>query len=191
VTRDDRGGSPGADEESTRAREHGVSVLTTHRPTTETIMTDQRTPTGGADAIPRQRHAEQATPDVSPGWAGWVRFGGALMVISGAFAIIEGIVALAVPTTYVVAGGAVLGIGFPVWGWLHLLLGVLVAATGFGLLRSDVPGWARGTGVALVSINAIVQLAWLPAYPIWSIIVLTIDVFVLYALIVAVDDMRR
>jgi hypothetical protein len=139
-------------------------------------MTDQRTPTEGTGAVPRQRHAEQATPDVSPGWAGWVRFGGALMVISGA---------------YVVAGGAVLGIGFGVWGWLHLLLGVLVAATGFGLLRSDVPGWARGTGVALVSINAIVQLAWLPAYPIWSIIVLTIDVFVLYALIVAVDDMRR
>ncbi len=86
---------------------------------------------------------------------------------------------------------AVLAIGLPVWGWLHLVLGVLVLATGAGLLRREIPGWARGSGTALVAINVVVQLAWRPASPIWSIIVITLDVVVLYSLFVAWDAVRE
>jgi hypothetical protein len=85
----------------------------------------------------------------------------------------------------------VLTVGLPVWGWLHLVLGVLVLATGAGLLRREIPGWARAAGTGLVAINMVVQLAWLPASPIWSIIVITLDVFVLYALFVAWDGVRE
>jgi hypothetical protein len=107
-----------------------------------------------------------------------------MMAIIGAFAVLEGIVALALPTTYLSTDGTVLAISFTGWGWIHLILGVLVLAVGVSLLVRDVPSWARGAGVGLVAVNMLVQLAWLPAFPIWSIILLALDVFVLYALIV-------
>jgi hypothetical protein len=154
-------------------------------------MTDQQTPTPSTTSINRVRPADRVASPASEGSNGWVRFGGVLMVVSGAFAVIEGVLALVAPTTYILTRGTVLSVGLPVWGWLHLVLGVLVLATGAGLLRPAIPVWARGAGTALVAINVVVQLAWLPASPIWSIIVITLDVVVLYALFVAWDGVRE
>jgi hypothetical protein len=153
-------------------------------------MTGQHTPTPPQDraSIPQQRRDEHAAADATGAQSGWIRFGGIVMAVIGAFAVIEGILALALPTTYISADGTVLALDFTGWGWIHIILGVLVLATGISLLGREVPSWARGVGVALVAINMLVQLAWMPAYPIWSIILLALDVFVLYALIVTWDD---
>ena len=104
------------------------------------------------------------------------------MVVVGVFAVIEGLLALFRPTTYVSSNGAVLALTFTGWGWLHIILGVLVLAVGAALLREAVPGWARITAIVLVMLNVIVQFAWLPAYPIWSILMITLAVIVIYAL---------
>jgi hypothetical protein len=109
------------------------------------------------------------------------------MAVVGAFAVIEGFLALFLPTTYITSNGAVLALTFAGWGWLHIILGVLVLAVGLSLLREDVPSWARGTAVLLVALNAIVQLAWLPAYPIWSIIMIVLDVLIIGALVATGD----
>lgn len=155
-------------------------------------MTGQHTPTPPQDrsSIPQQRRGEYATADATGAQRGWIRFGGIVMAVVGAFAVLEGILALALPTTYISADGAVLALDFVGWAWIHIILGVLVLATGISLLGREVPTWARGVGVTLVALNMLVQLAWLPAYPIWSIILLALDVFVLYALIVTWDDTR-
>jgi hypothetical protein len=155
-------------------------------------MTGQHTPTPPQDraSVPAPRHGDRAPDDTSGAWTGWVRFGGIVMAVIGAFAVIEGILALALPTTYISADGTVLALDFAGWAWIHIILGVLVLATGISLLSRDVPSWARGVGIALVALNMLVQLAWMPAYPIWSIILLALDVFVLYALIVTWDDSR-
>jgi hypothetical protein len=147
-------------------------------------MTEQWTPTPSERQTgPQPRSTYDATP---PGAAdagmGWVRFAGVIMVVIGGFGVIEGFVALLMPNYFVTAGGAVLAINLAAWGWLHILIAVLVLATGFALL-GNAPGWARTVGTVLVAINMIVQLAWLPAYPIWSIIALVLDVLVLYALV--------
>jgi hypothetical protein len=156
------------------------------------MMTEQQTPRPSQDrvSIPRQRQADPAATAASESWSGWVRFGGIVMVVTGVFSVLEGFLALAAPTTYVTIDGAVLAIDLVAWGWLHLVLGVLVLATGVALLGRDVPGWARALGIGLVTVNMIVQLAWLPAYPIWSILVLALDVLVLYALMATWDDTR-
>lgn len=67
--------------------------------------------------------------------------------------------------TFVTVNGGVLALSLTGWGWPHIILGALVVATGLALL-GDAPGWARGVGIGLVAVNMIVQLAWLPAYPI-------------------------
>ncbi|MDD7938086.1 hypothetical protein PHK61_06605 [Actinomycetospora lutea] len=111
-----------------------------------------------------------------------MRFAGVIMVVIGGFGVIEGFVALFAPTYFVTVGGAVLTIDLAAWGWAHIILGALVLATGLALL-GNAPGWARVVGIGLVTINMLVQLAWLPAYPIWSIIALVLDVLVIYALV--------
>jgi len=121
-------------------------------------------------------------------WEGWVAFGGILMTIIGAFAVIEGLVALLSPTFFVGGGGRVLALNLAGWGWLHLVVGVLVVVTGAGMLGGAT--WARGVGAALVAINMLVQLVWLPAFPAWSLIIIALDLVVLYAIATTWHDWR-
>jgi hypothetical protein len=109
------------------------------------------------------------------------------MIVIGVFGLIEGLLALFLPTTYVASDEVVLTLTFTGWGWLHVILGALVLIVGASLLREDVPGWARGTAIVLVALNAIVQLSWLPASPIWSIVMIVLDVMIIGAL-VAIGD---
>jgi hypothetical protein len=154
------------------------------------MMTEQQTPIpSGPRVDPLTWHPPAARPSES--WFSWVRFGGAVIVVTGAFSVLEGILALAAPTRYVTIDGAVLAIDLLGWGWLHLVLGVLVLASGVALLGRDVPGWAGTLGIGLVTVNMIAQPAWLMAYPIWSILVLALALalaLALYALMVTWED---
>jgi hypothetical protein len=147
-------------------------------------MTDQETPSPvSAPPITAHRANGTSAPRRSGAWTGWVRFAGVMMTIIGAFAVIEGFIALFSPTYVTLTGAGVLLFDLTAWGWVHLLLGILVLATGLALL-GGAPGWARGVGVTLLAINMLVQLAFLPAYPLWSIILIVLDVVVIYALMV-------
>jgi hypothetical protein len=154
-------------------------------------MTDQQIPSPQrSGAYPRAAHS--ASPGGPSGaWSGWVRFAGVLMAVVGAFAVIEGFLALFLPTTYLTSNEVVVTLTFTGWGWLHIILGALVLVVGLALLREDVPGWARGTAIVLVALNTIVQLAWLPAYPIWSILMIVIDVLIIGALVATGDRDAR
>jgi hypothetical protein len=156
-------------------------------------MTGPQTPTPAQDpaSIPTQRRGDRTRTDATRVGNGWTRFGGVMMTVVGTFAVLEGILALARPTTYFSVDGTVLALDFLAWGWIHLVLGLVVLATGLSLLRRDVPRGVRGVAIAIVAVNMLVQLAWMPAYPAWSIIVLVLDVFVLYALIVTWSPSER
>lgn len=149
----------------------------------EKPMTEPKTRTAeGRGPIPEPRSKYSREIGDSGAGMNWVRFGGVMMAVLGGFGVIEGLVALLSPTYFVTVGGTVLALNLTTWGWLHIVIGALVLATGLALL-GDAPSWARAVGTGLVAINMIVQLAWLPAFPLWSIILLVMDVLVLYALI--------
>ena len=141
------------------------------------------TPTGlhGPSATHR-RSTVSYTAGGTDDLTGWVHFGAVMMTIVGAFGVIEGLAALLRPTTYIAVNGTVLSIDLSAWGWLHLILGALLAITGVSLLR-EAPPWARGVGTVLVGLSILVQMAWMPAYPLWSILMITLDVIVIYALV--------
>jgi hypothetical protein len=150
------------------------------------MMTEQQIPAsaGSPTVSPLSRRSNGANPAVEADrWMRWVRFGGVMMAVLGAFAVIEGLAALLAPTTFLTVDGSVLAINLSGWAWVHIIIGALVFATGLALL-GKAPEWARGVGIGLVALSMLVQLAWLPAYPIWSIIMVVLDVIVLYALIV-------
>lgn len=151
-------------------------------------MTEQQTHSSSGGSAPYTRAAGGAGPGRPPGASsGWVRFGGLLMVVVGAFAVVEGLFALFLPTAYVTTSQTVVTLTFTGWGWLHLVLGALVVIVGAALLRDDVPGWARITAIVLVMINLIAQFTWLPAAPVWSILMIVLDVVIIGALVALPD----
>jgi vacuolar-type H+-ATPase subunit I/STV1 len=121
-------------------------------------------------------------------WSGWVWFAGIMMIMMGAFGAIEGLVALFRDQYYVVGPYNVLVFDITGWGWVHLILGVLVLLTGIALLADA--GWARVVTVILVGLDALVQLAFIGVYPLWSIIVIAMCVIVIWAIVVHGDESR-
>jgi hypothetical protein len=122
------------------------------------------------------------------GWVGWVYFAGTMLVLVGTFNLIEGLVALFNDQYYVPTQQGLLVFDITRWGWIHLIMGGLAVIVGIGLVTGAM--WARIAGVALAGLNAIAQLAFLSAYPLWATIVITIDVLIIWALIVHGDEAK-
>jgi hypothetical protein len=117
------------------------------------------------------------------GWVGWIIFAGLMMILLGAFQAIEGLVALFNQGYYLVRpSGLVISVDYTAWGWVHLIIGVLAMLAGVGLMKGNAV--ARVVGVVLAGLSAIVNLAFIAAYPLWSTIVIAIDIIVIYAIIV-------
>jgi hypothetical protein len=111
---------------------------------------------------------------------GFTVFAGTMMIVIGVLHAIQGIVALANDTFYVVGQEWTFALDVTTWGWAHLVLGVVVALAGFFVFQGSV--WARAIGVVVAAVSAIVNFAWLPYYPVWGIVVIVLDVFVIWAL---------
>jgi hypothetical protein len=131
-----------------------------------------------------QRRPEAPAYDDGPtAWAGWVVFGGVMLVLLGAFHLVQGIVALVHDDYYLVtSNGLVLNLDYTAWGWTHLVLGVLLGLVGVGLIAGNTV--ARVAGVVLAVLSALVNLVFIAAYPLWSVIIIALDVIVMYAIIV-------
>jgi hypothetical protein len=121
-------------------------------------------------------------------WVGFIVFAGMLLVVSGVFTLAEALYALIDETFYLQADGQVLLLGITTWGWLHLVLGCLQLLVGFALLRGVM--WARVATVLVVGLNAISQMVFLPAYPLWSVTVIALDIFVVWAVCVHGTEVR-
>ncbi|MBP2479323.1 hypothetical protein JOF53_008195 [Crossiella equi] len=121
-------------------------------------------------------------------WTGWIGFAGIMMIMMGAFNAVEGLVALVWRDYYVVGPENLLVFNLTGWGWVHLLIGALVAVTGGALLSGQ--RWARPVTVLLVCLNALAQLAFMSVYPLWSMVVIALCVIVIWAIVVHGDDGR-
>jgi hypothetical protein len=115
------------------------------------------------------------------GWAiGWITFAAFMMIIIGAFHVIAGLVAIIDDNFYVVGKEYVFQFDTTTWGWIHLVLGIVVGLAGISLFSGAI--WARTVGVILALVSAIAAFAWLPYYPVWGIIILAMAVSVVWAL---------
>ncbi|MBO0872877.1 MAG: hypothetical protein J2P19_05745 [Pseudonocardia sp.] len=152
-------------------------------------MTDASTaPSGPTEAA--NRSPSDTGPRAVTGWVGWVAFAGVMLIMLGVFQLIEGLVALFHNGFYVVrSDGLVLNMDYYAWGWLHFALGVVGVLVGLGLLTGNAA--ARVVGVLVAGLSAIVNLAFIPAYPVWSTIVIAVDVIVIYAIVVHGGELER
>lgn len=117
------------------------------------------------------------------GWVGWLGFATVMMLILGFFHAIDGLTALLKDEYFLVGtSGLVVNVDYTAWGWAHLLIGVLIIAAGLSLLSGHMFG--RVLGVIVASISALVNLAFLAAYPVWGVMMIAIDIIVIYAIVV-------
>ncbi len=116
------------------------------------------------------------------GWVGWVWFAGIMLITIGLMDLFQGLIALFNDTFAVAVEAGVLVLDLTTWGWIHVILGVVLILTGIGVLGGST--WARVVGVVVVILNLLAQLTVLGIYPWWATIVIILDVLVIYALVV-------
>jgi hypothetical protein len=117
---------------------------------------------------------------------GWIAFAAVMMMVVGFFNVIDGLAAVFSDQVFVKGSAGMVVFDLTAWGWWHTFLGVVLLAAGVGLFRGAF--WANLTAIAVVVVNAISQAVFLPAYPVWSVLIITADALVLWALIVHGDE---
>ena len=118
----------------------------------------------------------------SGGAVGLTMFAGFMMLMLGGWWIIAGLVAIVNDDFYVVTQEWIFEFSTTSWGWIHLILGIVVLFAGIGVFSAAV--WARTVGVILAGISGLVAFAWLPYFPVWGILFVTLSVFTIWALTV-------
>lgn len=122
-------------------------------------------------------------------WIGWGWFAAIMILIGGAIEILFGILAILLPASqYFTTSEGTTVYYVSLWGWWHLLIGLVLVAAGIALANGRT--WARVFAVIVVAVNAVSQLLSLPAQPWWSIIVFALDLIVIYALTVHGRELR-
>jgi hypothetical protein len=119
-------------------------------------------------------------PPAGAEYSGWIAFAGVMMLILGSLDALWGLAAILNDEVVVVGGRGALIFDITTWGWVHLILGSLVALTGVGLMMGNTA--ARVAGIAFVTINAIAQIVWFPAAPLWAFLMIILDTVILYQL---------
>jgi hypothetical protein len=131
-------------------------------------------------------HAETATgpqthpPAANPWAAGIAVATGLLMMIAGAFQALEGVAALLNDAFFPAVPDYAFELTATTWGWIHVLLGVFVVVVGRFILRGD--SWARTAGIALTALSALASFLFIPYYPLWSVLLIPVDLLVIWAL---------
>jgi hypothetical protein len=121
--------------------------------------------------------ADQATS----GWAvGFILFAGIMMIMVGIWQALQGLVAIFENEFYVATRNYLFEFDATAWGWIHLLIGLLVAFAGWGLLSGRT--WARVVAITLAVLSAIANFLFIPYYPFWSLLIIAVDVFVIWAI---------
>jgi hypothetical protein len=119
-------------------------------------------------------------PRVS-GWAvGGMTFAGAMLVLIGSFEFLAGLAAIINDELFPVPRGYAFDLDPTVWGWIHLILGVLLLVTGFGLFTART--WAGVTALFLAMVSAVVNFFFIPYYPWWALLIIALDAWVIWSL---------
>jgi hypothetical protein len=114
---------------------------------------------------------------------------GVLLIIGGVCHGFQGLVALFNDEFYVTTQNYIFKFDVTTWGWIHLLIGLIAVLAGAGLFSGKV--WARTVAVLVAALSIILNFAWLPYYPLWSILIIAFDIFVIWAVTAHGRDITR
>jgi hypothetical protein len=158
-----------------------------HQPARDTGSgaSDARSGYEETGSVPRQPSGYEESGRRSPARTGAVAgltlMAAVLMMVSGVWGFFEGLAAIIRGGFFVVTSNYVYSMSVTGWGWIHLVLGVILFVAGACLLADML--WARITGVVIASLSAVANFLFIPYYPVWSIVLIALDLFVIWALL--------
>ncbi|MER6468437.1 DUF7144 family membrane protein [Streptomyces collinus] len=127
------------------------------------------------------------TESASQQWAfGLTAFAGVMLLLTGLLSIFRGIMAIAQDDVFVTTPNYVFKFDLTSWGWIHLALGVIAVIVSFGLFQPAL--WARIAGVGIAGLVIIANFLSLPYYPVWSVVMVAVSGFIIWALCVVRRD---
>lgn len=112
--------------------------------------------------------------------AGYAAFAGIVLIMVGFFQAVAGLAAIVDDTFYVVGREYVFQFDATTWGWIHLIIGVVVLLAGFGIFSGNV--LARTVGVLAAAASGLAAFMWLPWYPVWGVVIIALDIAIIWAL---------
>jgi hypothetical protein len=121
--------------------------------------------------------------------AGFIVFAVIMMIMTGVFQALTGLVALFDNALYVATDAYPFRLNTATWGWINVIIGVLVALAGWAVFSGRT--WGRVVGIILAALSAIANFLFLPYYPLWAILIIVLDVFVIWALAVHGREMAE
>ena len=107
-------------------------------------------------------------------------FAASMMLLIGTFEILAGLGAILDDNFFTPTHHYTFNLSVTAWGWIHLVLGILLVVVGYFVLQGS--DWARGVGIGLAVLSAIANFLALPYYPLWAILIITLDVLVIWGL---------
>ena len=129
---------------------------------------------------PSQYRSAGRPDQTTSGWAvGFILFAAIMMIMVGIWQALQGLIAIFENEFYVATRNYLFQFDATTWGWIHLVLGVIVAFAGWGLLSGRT--WARVVAITLAVLSAIANFLFIPYYPFWSLLLITLDIFVIWA----------
>jgi hypothetical protein len=135
----------------------------------------------------RERGSSEGRP--SGAAVGFTIFAGVIMITMGILHALWGLAAIFKDEFFVATRNYLYDVDVTAWGWTHLILGVIVVLAGFGVFSGAV--WARTVGVILAVLSAIANFVTIPYFPVWSLVIIALDIFVIWALTVRGRDITR
>ena len=134
-------------------------------------------------SLPQHAASERAQHPAPEHWVvSMATFAGVMMIVTAVFNGIEGLVALFRNEVYVVAPQYIFAFDLSTWGWVHLFVAIIVGVAGVGVMSGRL--WGRLVGIAFALLSMIANFLFIPYYPVWSLLIITLNVFVIWALCV-------
>jgi hypothetical protein len=132
--------------------------------------------------------ASRADRQTTSWTVGFILFAAIMMIMVGVFQALQGLIAIFENEFYVTTRNYLFQFDATSWGWIHLMLGLLVAFAGWGLLSGRT--WARAVAITLALLSAIANFLFIPYYPFWALLIITLDVFVIWAIAAHGGELR-
>ena len=123
------------------------------------------------------------------GWTGWIGFAAIMLLLMGFFHVIAGFVALFTDTVYLIGEEALWALDYTQWGWIHVIGGLLAIWAASSLMQGH--GFGRTVAVLVALASAVINMTFVPIYPLWSLMIIVIDVLVIYAVVVHGGELKQ
>lgn len=174
-----------AQDPSARDTGTGATTGTATGAATEATQQEQGAPGARGGYVPRptQSFDDARYEETGPTGAalGFTVTAAVLMMVSGLWSFLEGLSAIIKGQFFVVLPNYLFNVSVTSWGWIHLILGALVFVAGAALFMDKT--WARIVGVVLACLSAVANFLYIPYQPVWSVVVIALDVFIVWALL--------